>query len=136
MSKSVRLSVRLRKLQMSTRRAGSIAAFAAASSVCCSLPLTAAQAGGTTTRASPIIQMGCDTAGDSICFVYISPSAGPAGCNTTSLRFDPYTIPNGSATLSMLTQAFTAGRYVSFNISDTCFSQDPRFATFDYFFIE
>lgn len=130
MSISSRLSVRL------PRRVNSIAAFVAASSVCCSLPPTAAQAGSVTTPPSPIVQMGCDTSGDSICFIYIRASAGPAGCNTTSIRFDPFTIPNGSATLSMLTQAFTTGRYVSFNISDTCFSQDPRFATFDYFFIE
>jgi hypothetical protein len=132
--KSIKLSVRLRKLQLPSRRAGSIAAFVAALSICCSLPLAPAQA-GTTTPFSPIAQIGCDTSGDTICFVSISPSAGPAGCNTTSIRFDPNAMLNGGVALSMLTQAFMTGKAVSFYISDTCFPEDPRYATFDYYLI-
>jgi hypothetical protein len=115
---------------------GPVAAFVAALSICCSLPLAAAQAGSTTTPFGVIKQIGCDASVDTICFIYLASSAGPAGCNTVSLRFDPNEMANGSTVLSMLTQAALAGNYVSFNISDTCFREDPRFATFDYFFIQ
>lgn len=134
--KSSRLYDRSWKFGLSARQVGPILAFVAASSICCSLPLTAAQAGSTTTPFAPIHQVGCDASGDTICFVYLAASAGPGGCNTVSLRFDPNEMPNGDAVLTMLTQAALAGKYVSFNISDTCFREDPRFATFDYFFIQ
>jgi hypothetical protein len=81
-----------------------------------------------------ITSMGCGMTGTTACWVNVSGSpAGPAGCNTTSFRWDPSSSPNGNVTLAQLTAAFVAGKTVFFVLNDTCWSAWNTYPTLWYY---
>jgi hypothetical protein len=82
-----------------------------------------------------IASMGCQTV-NGICFVIINgTAAGPPGCVQNQVRWDSVNTPNGNAAIAQLTAAYFAGKQVSINISDNCFSEFPSYPTMDYYII-
>lgn len=84
-----------------------------------------------------ITEIGCNIAPtgttDVSCFVYISQTVGPSGCSQNSLRWDPNATVNGQAALAQLTAAFEGGQQVTFAVSNTCWSEDAAFPTFQWY---
>jgi hypothetical protein len=102
------------------------------------LSVPAARAQSIGTGPVTITRMGCGMASTSgsgsACWVYISgPAVGPAGCNGTSIRWDPQASPNGREATAQLTAAFMAGKQVLFVLNDTCWAQWPSFPTIWYY---
>ncbi|MBR9910450.1 MAG: hypothetical protein GYB33_08895 [Gammaproteobacteria bacterium] len=80
---------------------------------------------------SQINKIGCHV-NDSTCYMIISKAVGPYECASKSLRWDSSSA-GGRQTLSLLTEAFMQRKEASFYIPDSCYNEDPRYPTFDYF---
>lgn len=78
--------------------------------------------------------IGCHT-NNNTCYVSIAGDpVGNANCQSTSIRWDVETTPNGERALAMLTSAFYAGKKVQFAIPDyTCHGAHPTFSYFNIF---
>jgi len=98
-----------------------------------------ARAQNISTGAVTITSMGCNTSGPAgtagtACFLYVSgPAVGPAGCSSTSIRWDPTQSPNGQVTLAQLTAAFLAGQQVVFVLNNSCWAEWPAYPTIFYY---
>ena len=77
-----------------------------------------------------ITSMGCSMH-EATCWVVISGAAvGPPSCRINALRFSLNSV-NGQNILSLVTDAYLAGRKVEFDVDyTTCFGPQPSFPTF------
>ncbi len=81
-----------------------------------------------------ILSMGCHNT-DSICYIEIEGAAvGPANCRGNSIRWDSSTI-QGRNQFALLLSAYHAGKPISLNVADNCFSMQTNAPTFLYSYI-
>ncbi len=79
-----------------------------------------------------IINMGCHNTTDGICYMNLSGDPiGPANCKSNSVRWDS-TTAGGKNQFAIMTAAYLAGKSVSLNIPDFCFSLQPGYPTFTF----
>lgn len=94
-----------------------------------------AHAQGLSSGEVTIVSMGCAMSGPpgtagSACSIGISgPPVGPAGCQSTLIKWDPHATPNGRVALKQLTAALIAGVPVSFTLAVRCSLQWPTHPT-------
>lgn len=82
-----------------------------------------------------ITSIGCQTV-NGICLVVLNgTAAGPPGCVSNDIRWDSVNTPNGNAAIAQLTAAYLAGKQVTINIDNACFSEFPAYPTMDYYII-
>jgi hypothetical protein len=100
----------------------------------CMLMTTPSKAGNYSISGT-ITSIGCQTV-NGICFVTLSgAAAGPAGCVENQVRWDSVNTPNGTAAIAQLTAAYLAGKTVSINIDNACFSEFTAYPAMDYYII-